>query len=308
MGAIKKKKIMASILASELITNPDGSVFHLHLLPEELGDKVILVGDPGRVDMVAAHFDRVETRKSNREFHSVTGSYGEQRMTVLSTGIGPDNIDIVMNELDALANIDWTTKEVKEERRALDIVRIGTSGSVQAEVGVGRYVVSEKHLGCDGVLRFYGGHERVCDTKLEDAFIAHCGWTPLAARPYAVDADAELVRLLDDGGRTVRGITLTAVGFYAPQGRVLRLPLAMPGVNERIASFRHEGHRVVNYEMEGAAIAGLAALMGHRATTVCLIIANRATGEAMADYHAEMEGMVRYVLKLLSSRGKKGNK
>ena len=151
---------------------------------------------------------------------------------------------------------------------------------------------------------FYGGHERVCDTKLEDAFIAHCGWTPLAARPYAVDADAELVRLLDDGGRTVRGITLTAVGFYAPQGRVLRLPLAMPGVNERIASFRHEGHRVVNYEMEGAAIAGLAALMGHRATTVCLIIANRATGEAMADYHAEMEGMVRYVLKRLSSRGR----
>lgn len=305
---LKEQKFMASILASELITNPDGSVFHLHLQPEELADRVILVGDPGRVDMFASHFEDIECRKQNREFCSATGHYAGQRFTVLSTGIGPDNIDIVMNELDALANIDWQTKEVKPARRQLHIVRVGTSGSVQADVPVGSFVISERHIGCDGVLRFYGRHEAVCDAAFEDAFIAHCGWTPQAARPYAVAADPALVALLDDGLHTVRGTTLTAVGFYAPQGRVLRLPLAMPGINERIASFRYEGHRVVNYEMEGAAITGLCNLMGHRATTICLIIANRATGDTLADYHEAMEQLVVHVLASLTQPLKNSDK
>lgn len=289
------------IQASELITNPDGSIFHLHLLPEELAQDVILVGDPGRVDMIASRFERTEVNKQSREFHCVTGQYRGHRLTVLSTGIGPDNIDIVMNELDALANIDLRTKEPHSSHKALNIVRIGTSGSVQADLPVNSFVISEKHIGCDGVLRFYGNHEQVCDSSFEEAFIAHCGWTPLAARPYVVTASPQLVGRLHDAGRTVKGVTLTAVGFYGPQGRVLRLPLAMPGINDRITAFRHDGYRVTNYEMESAAITGLANLLGHHATTICLIIANRITGTASADYHAHMEGLVEYVLEKLTS-------
>lgn len=290
---------MEPIKSSELITNEDGSVFHLHLHPEDLADQVILVGDPSRVEMIASYFDKIEVSKSDREFHTITGQYRGKRISVISTGIGPDNIDIVMNELDALVNIDLKTKEIKSEKKELNIVRIGTSGSVQADIPVHSFVISEMSVGIDGVLRFYRDNELVCDTAFEDAFIKECHWTPLAARPYAVHASAELVGKLHTEGITVKGVTLTANGFYGPQGRVLRLPIEMPTVNDEIARFQFNGHKVVNYEMESATIAGLSALMGHHATTICLIIANRATGDASSDYKPYMKKLVEYTLNSL---------
>ena len=258
---------MASIKSSELITNEDGSIFHLHLLPEDLADDIILVGDPGRVETIASHFQQIELKKSNREFYTITGSYRGHRLSVISTGIGPDNIDIVINELDALAHIDLKTKEIKAIGRTLNIVRIGTSGSVQADIPVDSFVISEKSIGCD---------------------------------PYVVNADPGLVDRLYDEEHTIKGVTLTAVGFYGPQGRVLRLPLAMPGINDRITAFRYEGYKVTNYEMESAAITGLCNLLGHRAATICLIIANRINGDASADYHSYMNKLIRYTLEKLS--------
>lgn len=291
---------MASIKSSELLINPDGSIFHLHLLPEELADDIILVGDPGRVETIASHFEQIEIRKNNREFYTITGSYHHHRLSVISTGIGPDNIDIVINELDALAHIDLVTKEIKPVGRTLNIVRIGTSGSVQADIPVDSFVISEKSIGCDGVLRFYAGNETICNQPFEDAFIRHCDWTPLAARPYVVNAAPELVDRLHDDKHTIKGVTLTAVGFYGPQGRVLRLPLAMPGINDRITAFRFGNYKVTNYEMESAAITGLSNLLGHQAATICLIIANRITGEASADYHGYMNKLIRYTLDKLT--------
>lgn len=291
---------MAAITSSELLINPDGSIFHLHLLPEDLADDIILVGDPGRVETIASHFDRIELKKSNREFYTITGIYHNHRLSVISTGIGPDNIDIVINELDALANIDLKTKEIHPFGRTLNIVRIGTSGSVQADISVDSFVISEKSIGCDGVLRFYGGNEAICDQPFEEAFVKHCQWTPLAARPYVVNAASELVNRLHDGKHTFKGVTLTAVGFYGPQGRVLRLPLAMPGINDRITDFRFGEYKVTNYEMESAAITGLCNLLGHHAATICLIIANRITGAASADYHTHMNKLIRYTLDRLT--------
>lgn len=291
---------MEPIKSSELITNADGSVFHLHLHPEDLADQVILVGDPSRIEMIASYFDRMEVRKSNREFCTITGRYKGHRLSVVSTGIGADNIDIVMNELDALVNIDLHSKEIKRQKKRLDIVRIGTSGSVQADVPVHSFVISEMSLGIDGVLRFYQNNETVCDAAFEDAFIKECHWTPLAARPYAVKASEELVNQLHTEGLTVKGVTLTANGFYGPQGRILRLPIEMPTVNNEIARFRFGDRKIVNYEMESAAIAGLAALMGHRATTICLIIANRANGNASADYKSHMKRLIEYTLNSLA--------
>lgn len=291
---------MAAIQSSELITNPDGSIFHLHLLPEDLANDIILVGDPGRVETIASHFEHIELRKSNREFYTITGSYHNHRLSVISTGIGPDNIDIVINELDALVNIDLKTKEIKPEHHTLNIVRIGTSGSVQTDIPVDSFVISEKSIGCDGVLRFYADNARICDTAFEEAFIRHCRWTPEAARPYVVNAAPELVNRLYDAKHTCKGVTLTAVGFYGPQGRILRLPLAMPGINDRITSFRYEGFKVTNYEMESAAITGLCNLLGHHAATICLIIANRINGDASADYHGYMGKLIRYTLDKLT--------
>lgn len=289
-----------SIRSSELITNEDGSIFHLHLLPEDLARDIILVGDPGRVALIASHLDTVEVRKSNREFTTVTGTYGGHRISVISTGIGPDNIDIVINELDALANIDLKTKEIKERKQSLNIVRIGTSGSVQADIPVDSFVISEKSIGCDGVLRFYADNRKVCDREFEEAFIRHCHWNPDAARPYVVSASPSLVSKLHTEGTTYKGVTLTAVGFYGPQGRTLRLPLAMPGINDRITTFRHQNQQVTNYEMESAAITGLCNLLGHHAVTICLIIANRITGDASSDYHGNMEKLIRYTLEKLN--------
>lgn len=293
---------MASIKSSELLINPDGSIFHLHLLPEDLADDIILVGDPGRVETIASHFEQIELKKSNREFYTITGSYHNHRLTVISTGIGPDNIDIVINELDALANIDLHTQEIKPSGRVLNIVRIGTSGSVQGDIPVDSFVISEKSIGCDGVLRFYAGNEAICDRPFEDAFIEQCQWTPTAARPYVVNAAPELVARLHDGQHTIKGVTLTAVGFYGPQGRVLRLPLAMPGINDRITDFRYNTYKVTNYEMESAAITGLCNLLGHRAATICLIIANRINGDASADYHGYMNKLIRYTLERLTEQ------
>ena len=204
---------MTTIKSSELITNPDGSIFHLHLHPEDLANDIILVGDPGRVEMIASHFDSIELKKSNREFCTITGRYKDHRISVVSTGIGPDNIDIVVNELDALANIDLETKEIRPEHRKLNLVRIGTSGSVQADIPVDSFVISEKSIGCDGVLRFYANNESVCDENFENAFIEHCQWTSKAARPYVVTSAPELVARLHDGQHTIKGVTLTAVGF-----------------------------------------------------------------------------------------------
>lgn len=287
---------MSSIKSSELITNDDGSIFHLHLLPEELANDIILVGDPGRVETIAKHFDKIELKKNSREFCTVTGYYRNHRLSVISTGIGPDNIDIVMNELDALVNIDLKTKEIREQKRSLNIVRIGTSGSVQADIPVDSFVISEKSIGCDGVLRFYDGNKEICDTAFEDAFIGHCQWEKTTARPYVVNSSALLVNKLHTEGQTIKGVTLTAVGFYGPQGRILRLPLSMPGINDRITDFSYQNYKVTNYEMESAAITGLSNLLGHHAATICLIIANRMTGEASADYHGYMGKLIRYTL------------
>ena len=289
-----------SIKSSELLTNPEGSIFHLHLLPEDLANDIILVGDPGRVETIASYFDHIELKKNNREFYSITGTYHSHRLTVISTGIGPDNIDIVINELDALANIDLATKEIKPLRHSLNIIRIGTSGSVQADIPVNSFVISEKSIGCDGVLRFYAGNETVCDRSFEEAFIRHCQWTPEAARPYVVNAAPDLVNRLHDGKHTIKGVTLTAVGFYGPQGRVLRLPLAMPGINDRITAFRYDTYKVTNYEMESAAITGLCNLLGHHAATICLIIANRINGDASADYYGNMHKLIQYTLNQLT--------
>lgn len=290
---------MTAIKSSELITNEDGSVFHLHLLPEDLANDIILVGDPGRVASIAANFDRIELKKSNREFCTITGTYHNHRISVVSTGIGPDNIDIVINELDALVNIDLETKEIRSAKRSLNIVRIGTSGSVQADIPVDSFVISEKSIGCDGVLRFYAGNQAVCDTDFEEAFIRQCGWAKETARPYVVDASKELVNRLHSDSKTIKGVTLTAVGFYGPQGRVLRLPLAMPGINDRITAFRYQQYKVTNYEMESAAITGLCNLLGHHAATICLIIANRINGDASADYHGNMSQLIKYTLNQL---------
>lgn len=279
---------MRRIPESELIVNPDGSVFHLHLLPEQLADKIVMMGDPKRVDMAAALFDECYCTVQNREFRTVTGSYGGKRITALSHGIGGDNIDIVMNELDALANIDLESRMVKDERRSLEIVRVGTSGSLQPDVPVGSYVISARSIGFDGVANFYADRNKVCDLAFEKAFTGHTGWSPLHAAPYVVSADPSLLRRLNRGDM-VEGVTVSANGFYGPQGRVLRLQTADPFLNAKIESFRYGNERIVNYEMEGAALAALAAMLGHRAVTVCNIIAGRTDGTADTKYS---DGMI----------------
>ena len=287
-----EKKI---IPPSELIINPDGSVFHLHLLPEQLTDRIILVGDPARVNMVAEFFDTRTFEVSSREFHTIGGIYKGKPIMCLSHGIGPDNIDIVINELDALANVDFATREVKDWKRSLTMVRIGTSGALQPEFTLGTPVIAEKSIGFDGVLNYYAGRNEVSDLEFEHALCEHTGWNPLWAKPYVVDADAGLVDLIgrDD---MVRGNTISAVGFYGPQGRELRLPLANPDLNRRIESFEFKGRRVTNYEMESAPLAGLGRLMGHRCMTVCSIIANRFTNVSNPNYKNGIRSLIETVL------------
>lgn len=283
--------------SSELIINSDGSVFHLHVRPEQLADKVILVGDPGRVALVASHFETKECDISSREFNTVTGTYKGKRITVTSTGIGCDNIDIVMNEMDALANIDFDTRMEKEEFRQLEVVRIGTCGGLQPFTPVGTFICSEKSVGFDGLLNFYAGRNAVCDLPMERALLNHLGWSGnlCALAPYVVDADAELVERIA-GKDMVRGVTVACGGFFGPQGRQLRIPLADPHQNEKIESFEYQGHRITNFEMESSALAGLARLMGHKATTVCMVIANRVAKEANTGYKSQIDDLIRVVL------------
>lgn len=283
---------------SELIINPDGSVFHLHLKPEQLVDHIILVGDPGRVDMVASFFDTKTFEVSSREFHTIGGTYKGKPVMCLSHGIGPDNIDIVINELDALANIDFETREVRPEHRTLTMVRIGTSGALQPELLLGTPVIAEKAIGFDGVLNYYADRNCVADLAFEYALTDYTNWNPLWARPYVVNADHELVERI---GRNdmVRGNTISAVGFYGPQGRRLRLPLANPGLNRKLETFDFHGRHVTNYEMESAPLQGLARLLGHKAMTVCCIIANRFNEEANPNYKGGVRDLVATVLERL---------
>lgn len=285
--------------ASELIINGDGSVFHLHLKPEHLADKVILVGDPGRVALVASHLNNIECEVESREFRTVTGQYEGKRITVVSTGIGCDNIDIVMNELDALANIDFNTRMEKEETRSLEIVRIGTCGGLQLNTPEGTFVCSEYSVGFDGLLNFYAGRNAVCDLQMERAFINHLGWTGNMCQPYpyVIKADETLVERIAEG--MVRGITVACGGFFGPQGRQLRIPLADPNQNEKIESFEYNGLHITNFEMESSALAGLARLMGHHATTVCMVIANRRAGRADTAYKNHIDDLIKLVLERL---------
>lgn len=282
---------------SELMINADGSIFHLHVKPEHLADKIILVGDPGRVPIVAANFDSIENDVQSREFHSITGTYKEKRIMVTSTGIGCDNIDIVMNEIDALANIDFNTRLEKDKLRQLELVRIGTCGGLQPYTPTGTYICSVKSIGFDGLLNFYEGRNAVCDLPMERALLNHLGWTGnmCSPAPYIIDADKELVERIA-GSDMVRGVTAACGGFFGPQGRQLRIPLVDPRQNEKIESFEYNGYRITNYEMESSALAGLSRLMGHRATTCCLVISNRLEKKAETNYQPQMKALIRTVL------------
>ena len=283
------------IAESELILNPDGTIFHLHLLPEQISDKIILVGDPSRVDLVASFFDKIEVSVSSREFHTITGYYKDKRLTVLSHGIGTDNIDIVINELDALVNIDLKTREIKSPLKKLDLVRIGTSGALQPYLPVGSFVVSESSIGFDGVLHFYAGNYKYRNLEFEDKLVEFTGYPSEAAKPYVVDADPELIEKIAQDDMH-KGITISANGFYGPQGRELRLPLAVPELNERLEAFAYNARKVTNYEMESSALAGLGKMLGHRAMTVCAIIANRVAHNSNANYKDVIKELIIKVL------------
>lgn len=280
---------------SELIINPDGSIFHLHVKPEQLADKIILVGDPGRVALVASHFETKECEVESREFKTITGTYKGKRITVQSTGIGCDNIDIVVNEMDALANIDFKTRHEKDTFKQLTFVRIGTCGGLQPYTPVGTFVASVKSIGFDGLLNFYAGRNDVCDLELEEAFKKHMNWSPLLSAPYVIDGDNELVDRIA-GEDMVRGITIACGGFFGPQGRELRIPLADPHQNEKVESFVYGDLRITNFEMESSALAGLSALMGHKAMTCCMVIANRVAKEANANYKNSIDNLIIEVL------------
>ncbi len=285
---------------SELIINDDGSAFHIHLRPEQLCDNIVICGDPGRVDMIASHFDTRDFEVSSREFHTIGGTRGGRPIMALSHGIGGDNIDIVMTELDALANVDFATRLPRDEHRTLNIVRVGTSGGLQPNVPVGTAVIAAKAIGFDGVLNYYAARNDVSDLDFERDFCQHVQWNPLFSKPYVVDADPWLVERIgrDD---MVRGYTISAVGFYGPQGREVRARLMEPELNHRIESFEFAGGRITNYEMESAALQGLARILGHRAMTVCSIIANRVATEANTNYKTAVADLVATVVNRLTA-------
>lgn len=287
---------MRIIPPSELIINEDGSVFHLHIKPEHLADTVVLVGDPARVSMVASYFDEgsVECDIQSREFHTITGRYKGKRITCVSHGIGTDNIDIVLTELDALANIDFSSRTEKLQKKSLTLVRIGTSGGLQPFCPVGSYVVARRSIGFDGLLNFYELPEGVIDLDFEREFCRHTGWSERLASPYVVSADEELVSRVGEG--MVMGVTISAPGFYGPQGRCVRIPLADPNLNEKIMSFDYNGEKITNFEMESSALAGLAKLLGHKAMTVCCIIAGRVDKSMNTNYKGSISGLIETVL------------
>jgi len=288
------------IKSSELILNADGSIFHLHLKPEQIADNIILVGDPGRVELIGKLLTEIEFQVQNREFVSTTGKYNNQRITIISTGIGTDNIDIVVNELDALANINLVTREINPVHRKLNFVRIGTSGGLQDFLGVNSFVISQKAIGFDGLLNFYANRDSVADLPFEEAFKQHTGWGKQLTSPYVVSCSENLLFKVHQDD-TILGVTISAPGFYGPQGRVLRLPLADANLNEKIESFSFEGHKITNFEMECSAIYGLSKLLGHEALTICLIIANRVKKEANSNYQKSMETLIKMVLDRLTS-------
>jgi uridine phosphorylase len=288
---------------SELIINGDGSVFHIHLKPEELADNVIMVGDPNRVMMIAEFLTDIEFQHASREFVSVTGKYNGKRITVLSHGIGPDNIDIVMTELDALANVDFKTREVKPEHRALNILRIGTSGALHADIPLGSFVLSHMSVGFDGVMNWYGNRDKVTIPEVEEAFKKHMHWSPYLSSPYFVKASNKIIDVMKDV--TIKGVTISAPGFYGPQGRIVRLPLAMPNMLEDVESFRFsadgQDYRITNFEMESAPLAGLCAQLGHNAATVCCIIANRYLRSSNPDYKPKIWELIELCLERIST-------
>lgn len=287
---------------SELVINADGSAFHLHLRPEQLADRVILVGDPGRVDLIAKYLDSKECEVSNREFHTVTGTYKGKRITIQSTGIGCDNIDIVVNELDSLANINYQTREDNPEFRQLTLVRIGTCGGLQPETPIGTFVASVKSIGFDGLLNYYADRNRVCDLELERAFVQHMDWSPVKGAPYVSQANAELLEQIA-GNEMVRGITIACGGFYGPQGRQVRMKIQDPNQNEKIEAFRYsptgkeeDTLKICNFEMESSALSGLSSILGHRSMTCCMVIANRYAQKMNTEYKNSLEMLIRLVL------------
>ena len=287
------------IPSSELIINDDGSVFHLHILPEDLADTVIMMGDPGRVNLVASYFDTIELDKQSREFHTITGTFNGKRVTAMSHGIGTDNIDIVMTELDALANIDFKTRLSKKEHRRLSILRIGTCGAAQPDIPLGSYILSHISIGFDGVLNWYKDGETIILKDFEEAFVQHMDWPERLGRPYFVRSSPRIVEKLKEG--TVKGMTISAPGFYGPQGRSVRLALTIPDLIEKLESFEYKGYRVTNIEMESSALAGMAALLGHDAATLCLAIANRHVKESNPDYVPLMNQLLLKALTALTA-------
>ena len=285
---------MRTIPASELIINNDGSIFHLHVRPDQIATTIILCGDPKRVDLIASHFDTIECDITSREFHTITGTYRGRRLSCVSHGIGCDNIDIVVTELDALVNIDFATRQEKAEHTTLTLVRIGTSGGLQECSPVGSYVVAAKSMGFDGLLNYYEVPDGVFDLDLETAFCNHVGWNPRLPAPYVVSADTELVNRI--GHDMVQGITIAAPGFYGPQGRYVRARPADLDLNSKIQSFRYNDWQITNFEMESSALAGMSALLGHKAMTVCAIIAGRVSHNMNTEYKGSIEGLIKIVL------------
>jgi uridine phosphorylase len=283
---------------TELITNKDGSIFHLNLLPEDIAHKIVIVGDPGRVDMLASLMQDIRVRKENREFHTVTGSFENTEITVISSGIGTDNIDILVNELDALVNIDLKTGIVKEEPVSLTFVRLGTSGGLRSDIPAGSCILTETAIGFDSLLHFYEGYDWILDTGLADTLTEYLEWPDTLSYPYAVNANKELMELFQSLGFR-KGITISAPGFYAPQGRTLRLETFDNEINGKLAEFSYRGRTISNYEMESSAIYGLSALLGHKALTICLVIGNRVTGEFVQDYKPLMSDLALKVFQLI---------
>src|SRR5450759_595924 len=283
---------------TELITNKDGSIFHLNLLPGDISDKIVIVGDPGRVEMLGSLMKEVRVRKQNREFHTITGSFDNGEITVISSGIGTDNIDILINELDALVNIDLKTGISKEEPVSLTFVRLGTSGGLRRDIPAGSYVLTETAIGFDGLLHFYEGYDWILDTGLSDALVEYLEWPDTLAYPYAVNANKELIELFQKENFK-KGITISTPGFYAPQGRRLRLETFDNEINNKLAEFSYMGRTISNYEMESSAIYGLSALLGHKALTICLVIGNRVTGEFVQDYKPLMSDLALKVFNVI---------
>ena len=290
---------MPVIKNADLLTNKNGSIYHLALQPEQLADTVIIVGDPDRVALISKKFEKVEFRISNREFITHTGVLNGKRLTVLSTGIGTDNIDIVMNELDALVNIDLASRRINKDHKTLSVIRVGTSGSIQADIPVGSFALSSYGLGLDNLLHYYETKSDTLDLRMADAFMKHTSWHDNLSKPYFVKGSDELIRKFETV--TIKGITATAPGFYGPQGRVLRLALANPELNEKMRTFRYQDERIINFEMETSALYGLGSLLGHKVVTVCALVANRFTNETCPDHPTVIGELIDLVLERLTN-------